>query len=66
MPLTLNDFREEFLGEVNAFSQADKIHPVEAFAQEIKPILQDQLKILDDFEIIYFSNDHIGQTAATP
>lgn len=61
MPLTLNDFREEFLGEVNAFSQADKIHPVEAFAQEIKPILQDQLKILDDFEIIYFSNDHIGK-----
>ncbi len=61
MPLSLNDFREEFIAQVNSDSQADIIHPAEAFAQEIKPILQDQLKILDDFELIYFSNDHIGK-----
>ena len=61
MPLSLNDFRDELLAEVNADSESDKIHPTEAFAQEVKPILQDQLKILDDFDFVYFSKEHLGK-----
>lgn len=62
MPLTLNEFRDRLITDVRTASEADKIHLNAAFGEEIKPILQDQLKILDDFDSsVFFAHEHIGK-----